>query len=300
MDRLIKGITEASRIRVSISDVTMTAKALEARHLSGPVAAAVLGEALAAGALLTTDTASGDEAWMLRLNVRGAVGGVLVEATGAGHLRGFTTRKTLDDLDGVVPIDTAAALGASGSVQIVSSLPGKILNQAVLHVNPPQLRFVLARYYNHSQQIPTGCDVSVVADQNGLLSARALLVQRMEDSDQDVFIEMLERLEQGAVRAFMQARIWPKDLAAELRLALGCDPILLREERPLSFVCRCSKQKVLGILGSLSLEELDALIQNEASQDVTCHMCGQTYTAAADDLRQVRTALLDVRDGRQG
>jgi molecular chaperone Hsp33 len=293
MDRLLKAITEKSRIRIHLADVTMVAKALEARHLSGPVAAAVLGEALASVAILATDTTSADEAWMLRMHVSGGIGGVLVEATGAGHLRGFTNRKVLDALDGLLPVETAAALGEAGSVQIVCSAPSRILNQAVLQVNPPQLRYVLARFFNHSQQVPTGCDVAVVADQNGLLSARAIVVQRMVDSDQEVFVQMLEKLESHALAPFLKQRVWPKDLAPLLQKALGCDAILFREERSLAFACRCSKERILGVLSSLSIEELDALILDHCSQDVTCHMCGQTYTADPDDLRLVRNKVRD-------
>ncbi len=287
MDRLVKGITEHTRIRMMLADVTMTAKALEARHLSGPVAGAVLGEALAAAALLAADAGTGDEAWMLRMNTSGPIEGVLVEATGAGQLRGFTNRKTLDDLDGVLPVDTVPALGESGSVQVVSTLPGRILSQAVLNVNPPQLRYVLGRYYNHSMQVPTGCNIWVVSDDGGIHSARAMLVQRMEDSDQGAFVKMLERLEDGHADTFMRERLWPKDVAAPLQDVFSSDPVIVRDEKSLAFGCRCNKKKVLGVLASLSKEELDVLIGSGQSQDVTCHMCGQTYTADASDLREV-------------
>lgn len=271
----------------------MTAKALEARHLSGPVAAAVLAEALAGVALLLADASTAEEAWMLRLHVAGPLEGLLVEGTGAGKLRGFTNRKILNDLDGVLPMDTAPALGASGNVQIVSTLPGRILSQAVLQVNPPLLRYVLARYFNQSQQVPTGCRICVEADDGGLLSARALLIQRMEDSDQDVFIRMLEHLEQGQPDRFLRQRGWPLAVAEPLAAVLGVDALQVREESPLGFGCRCTKAKVLGVLGALSLEELDDLIGSEASQDVTCHMCGQTYTADPTDLREVRVKVLE-------
>lgn len=288
MDRLIKGLTESSRVRVTVVDVTVAAKALEARHLCGPVAAAVLAEGVVGVALLSADAATPEEAWMLRLNVSGPIGGLLVEATGAGMLRGFTTRKTLDALDGLLPVASAPALGDTGSVQIVSTLPGRILSQAVLHVSPPQLRFVMARYWNHSQQIPTGCSIHVVADDGGLLTARGLLVQRMEDSDQDAFIGILEALEAGREKDFMLQRVWSEDPAKAIAAALGTGPIRVGEQRPLAFGCRCSKEKTLGVLGTMSLDELDELISGGNSQDVTCHMCGQTYTASVDDLVHVR------------
>lgn len=291
MDQIVKCLTEQSRIRLIISDVTITSKALEARHLSGPVASSVLGEALAAVALLSADTGSGEEAWMMRMQVDGAIGGFVVEATGEGLLRGFTNKKTMDALDGTLPVRTEEALGDSGQVQIASSVPGRILNQAVLDVSPPYLRYALARFYNHSMQIPTGCCIHVVADDAGLLSARACMIQRMDDSDQDMFIQMLETLEKGALDSFMQARSWPASFVASFQELFSCDPLAVRETRSLAFGCRCSKEKILGVLESLTLPELDDAIAAGKHQDVVCHMCGHTYTADVADLRGVRAAV---------
>ena len=110
-DKLEKAIAGGTRIRFAFAELTMLAKALEARHLCGPVAGAALGEALVGAALLSLDASQDDEALMLRMNVSGPLGGVLVEATGEGALRGFTNRKVIDELDGQQPVDTTEAWG---------------------------------------------------------------------------------------------------------------------------------------------------------------------------------------------
>ena len=290
MDLLEKGLTAGTRLRVTYVEVTMAAKALEARHLCGPVAAAALAEGLAGVALLSADAATADEAWMLRVNASGPIGGMLVEGTGAGYLRGFTNRKILPGLDEQQPVETAAAWGDSGSIQIVSTLPGRVLNQAVLNVNPPQIRPALARYFNHSVQIPTGCCIRVVADDGGVLSARGLLVQKMVDSDTDAFIAVLEEMESERMGSLLSARVQPKGIAGVLGHLPGFAGMENRENRELCFRCRCSKERVLKVLGTLEADELEALIRNHEPQDVTCHMCGQGYRANEDDLQAVLAA----------
>lgn len=286
MDRLEKALAKESCIRFSYVETTVAAKALEARHLCGPVAAMALGEAVTAAALLAADAAGDAEAVMLRMNVSGPLGGVLVEATGEGGLRGFTNRKVLGDLDGVVPVDTAEAWGRSGSVQIVTSRPGKILNQAVLNVNPPLMRFVLARYFNHSLQVPTACAIGVEAGSGGLISARGLLAQRMADSDAVAFVRVLECFESGCVAARLSGPS-PHGGAAVFAGLFALPEITVRETRPLMFKCRCSRDRTLAVLDTLSREELEERIAGGGGQDITCHMCGQTYHAAAGDLRAV-------------
>jgi molecular chaperone Hsp33 len=281
MDQLVKVMSPSTQIRFTSVEVTMSAKALEARHLAGPTAGMALAEGLAAVALLSQDAASDDEALMLRVNSKGPIGGMMVEATGAGGLRGFPNIKILNALDVLETIATDDAWGPSGSVQILTSLPGKILNQAALNVNPPRMNYVLARYFNHSMQVPTACEVWAHADSGGLIAARGFLAQRMEDSDQEAFVRVLEAFEGGRVRE--QLAVGADALA--FGDIFGLPDMEVRETRPLSFQCRCTKARTLAVLKTLSLEELEAVVARGESQTVTCHMCGDSYTATPDDIQ---------------
>ena len=285
-DKLEKAIAGSTRIRFAFAELTMSAKALEARHLCGPVAGAALGEALVGAALLSIDASRDDEALMLRMNVSGPLGGVLVEATGEGALRGFTNRKVIDELDGLQPVDTTEAWGQSASVQVVTSIPGKILNQAVLNVNPPLIRYVVARYFTHSQQIPTACAIRVASGSGGLISARGMLAQRMPDADLEAFVHVLECFEKKHISESLSSPdvfsdAWLEALGDRLRLP----DIQIRDSRPLQFKCRCTRQRVLAVLESLSREELAS--RADAGQDITCHMCGQTYSATPAEIRAI-------------
>ncbi len=283
MDQLVKAMSPETQIRFAAVEVTMAAKALEARHLSGPTAAMALAEGLVAIALMSQDAASDDEALMLRVNAAGPIGGMMVEAIGCGGLRGFTNIKILNDLDVLDTIATDDAWGKSGSVQILTSLPGKILNQASLNVNPPHMNFVLARYFNHSMQVPTACEVWAKADSGGLISARGFMAQRMEDSDQNAFVRVLEAFEAGSVREQLATNAD----ALAFGKVFGLPDIEVRETRPLAFQCRCTKERTLAVLKTLPRDELEAIITQGNPQNVTCHMCGNTYTATPDDVRAI-------------
>lgn len=284
MDQLIKAIATDAKIRFVTADVTMAAKALEARHLSGPTASMALAEGLVAVALLSADASQDEEAVMLRLNAAGPIGGLMVEAMGHGGLRGFTNTKILNDLDSLDTPDTDAAWGNAGAVQILTSLPGRIINQAALNVNPPRMRFILARYFNHSMQIPTACALWVDANADGLLTARGILAQRMEDSDPRAFVRVLEAFEKGGVEAQLQKNIYSETFRDMFELP----DLVTRETRPLMFKCRCTKARTLSVLKTLSPQELDAMLNCGEPQNITCHMCGHTYTAAPDDIKTIR------------
>jgi molecular chaperone Hsp33 len=194
----------------------------------------------------------------------------------------------LDNLDTLTPVDTAPAWGPSGSVQIVTSVPGKILNQAVLNVSSPQMRYVIARYFNHSMQVPTACALCISAGSGGLIAARGLLAQRMVDSDVGAFVRVLEAFEDSRVAARLgDGSHVPFAGAVAFRDLLELPDLAVRETRPLMFQCRCSKERILTVLQTLTREELEERVAAGQSQDVTCHMCGRTYSATVPDMQQV-------------
>lgn len=292
MDRIEKAVAPSVCIRFAFTELTMASKALEARHLCGPTAAMALAEGLAGAALLSVDAGSGDESFMLRVNASGPIGGLLAEATGMGGLRGFTHRKVLDELDTRDEIETTEAWGRSGFAQIVTSIPGKILNQAVMNVNPPLINYVLARYFNHSLQVPTGCAIRVTADSGGLISARGLLAQRMEDSDPQAFVRVLEQFENSRVKTQLAGDGSSAAIGiSAFRDIFGLADLRVHETRPLMFACRCSRERMLNVLETLSVREIEALVAAESEQGITCHMCGKTYTATVTDMRSVLVRL---------
>ena len=289
MDKLIKAFSEKSRIRFTAVDVTQSAKALEARHLAGPTAAMALAEGLVGVAMLSQDAAGDDEATLLRLNASGPIGGLTVEAMGDGGLRGYTNVKILNDLDGREEINTDEAWGESGAVVVQTSVPGRLLNQAQLRVSPLKIKFVLARCFNQSLQVPTACEIRVRATSGGVLSARGVLAQRMADTDMPAFVNVLEKFEDGSVGRSLE------DGVDDWRQLFGLPDIEERETRDLFFKCRCSRERTLAALKTLAPEELDAMAAKGEPQAVVCHMCGETYYAAPEDIRRIADG---IRSGK--
>jgi molecular chaperone Hsp33 len=288
MDERLDALSPATRIRVAFAEVTMAAKALEARHLCGPAAGCVLGEGLAAAALLAVDLRP-DEAVSLHLRVSGPVQGLMVEARGDGSLRGYTHRKILDALDGGDAIRAADALGDAGQAHILTSAPGRVLNRASFAANPPWLRMVLARYWNHSLQRPAGAELAVRSSAGGLIAARGIVAERMPDGDHDAFVRVLERLTAGTVGAALAA----PEAAGRLAAILDLPDLEVRSRLALRFHCACSAEKAAAVLEALPREELAQIAAAGQPQSVLCHMCGRAHEVASESIRQ----LLDRRRG---
>ena len=241
------------KVAVTIVDVTGPAGELARAHLCGPTSAYFLSRALAAAALLGAEMSEPEESLILQMKCKGPLGGFNVECTAAGTLRGYTERKTLDDFDGMGAPDVRKVVGER-QLQVTRSVPGKILSQGVSN----SLDGYLAGSLQRKAVIFTE---ATVTDEVEVLCARGVMVEELPDGrDTGVFA------------------VTPKSLAVASRTLLsefGLSRAELKRTTPLKFACRCSPERALAALAALSPAERETLPE---TLDITCHMCGRTFS----------------------
>ena len=244
-----------AKVAVTIVDVTSAAQELCRGHLCGPTAAHYLTEALASVALLGAEMSEKDETVILQAKCSGPLGGYNVECTAAGTLRGYTEKKILDGFDGLGKPKDRMVLGDQ-QIQVTRSVSGRILSQGI----STSIDGYLAGSLQRKACIRTEVAVS---DEVEVLEARGILVEDMPDA-------------KGELKCCHVAD--PKSLSVASRnilKQLGLEGAELRKTTPLKFACRCSPDRATQMLAALSDEERKAL---PPSIDITCHMCGKTFT----------------------
>ena len=241
------------KVAVTFVDVTDAAQELARAHLCGPTAAHYLAKGLAAVALLGVETGEADETVILQMKCTGPLGGLTVECTHEGTLRGYTEKKILDDFDGLGTPKDKAVLGDC-RVQVTHSVPGRILSQGLSN----SLDGYLAGSLQRKAVIRLEASVS---DDVEILEARGVMVEELPDGkDTGVLGVKLKSLAVAERNVLKQ---------------LGLDKAELKSSTPLVFRCRCSPERAAATLAALSAEERAKL---PSTIDVTCHMCGRTYT----------------------
>jgi len=280
-DESIVALDGASRLAVTCVDCTAAADALAHGHLAGPAAARFLGEALAGVAILGAECSEETETVTWRLDAPGPLQGFLVEATAAGTLRGYTKRKVLDDFDGLGPGVDTAILGETGTFQIIRSIPGSILSSGSVAVAFPKkgaLAAGLDAYFVQSLQRRVRTAFACACGDDGkVVFARGLAVECPPDGDAAVYAAVSEVFDAGAAaKALATGAAAPRTLLKKL----GLPQAALRRTTPLSFACRCSAERAAATLAALPPEERATL---PPAVDITCHMCGRTWTVATRD-----------------
>ena len=250
----------ARKVAVVVADVTGAADALAKGHLSGPVAARFLAEGLAAAALLGAETSERDEVVSLQMKCTGPLGGLNVECTAAGTLRGYTERKVLDDFDGLGKADPRKVVG-DARWQVTRSVPGKILSQGI----STSLDGYLAGSLQRRATIRVEAETS---DEGAVVAARGVLVEDLPDAVGDLVSCRLDDLKSIFVT--------PRRILSEL----GLDNAEKKRSTPLAFACRCSQERAEAIVAALPEEERRALPKPAT---IVCHMCGKVFTVATPD-----------------
>jgi molecular chaperone Hsp33 len=239
---------------------------------------AILGEALAASALLTAHVKL-QGALSLEYKSAGALRLLFTECTDGGRVRGLARM-----VDAAVAPLRALDLGAQPDALLAITLGSSEHGQryqGLVGVQRASLAQNLEDYFAQSEQLPTR--IVLAADHE---LAAGLLLQQLPGSHVD------------------DADAWPRvghltaTLAGAELLALPAPHLLQRlyhEEQPrlfaaraLGFGCSCSRARVESMLRSLGRAEVEAaLVARDGEIEVICEFCAARYTLDAVDAGRV-------------
>lgn len=253
-----------------------------------PLIRAVLGEALAAAALLSA-TVKHSGSLILQIRSDGPVHLLVVQATPDGALRGLAqwTREPEDNRlqtlfgDGQMVI-TLESADTNERYQGIIALEGETLAEA------------LEQYFARSEQLPTR--LWLTADQH---SAAGMLLQRLptaETADGEQKTNLAEDWSRVSILLDTLTRSELLQLAPEqviLRLFHEEEPRLFAP-KPLRFQCSCSLEKIANMIRSLGETEANAIIEEQGSIEVNCEFCNAHYQFDPVDVKRLFTHSTDA------
>jgi len=234
-----------------------------------PALHAVLGEALAASALLTGNIKL-DGALSIELKSNGTLRMLFAECTDQGRLRGLA--RWSDPLS--APLELHALPGAIMAITIGNVERGQRY-QGLVDLQHAGLADALENYFIQSEQLPARILLAANADY-----AVGLMLQKMPD--------------EGGRDAALDDDAWSRvvhltnTLNAEELLTTAPEQLLYRlyheesvrlfEPRPLTFGCSCSRERVATMLRSLGRDEVEAALAARGDEiEVICEFCAQRY-----------------------
>jgi molecular chaperone Hsp33 len=247
----------------------------------------LLGEAAAAAALLAA-TLKFDGELTLQLQGDGAVRLLVAQCTHELRVRAVARFDAARFDDGAEPA-FAALVGDGQLVVTLESGQGGARYQGIVPLAGGSLAAALESYFGQSEQLPTA--VVLGADDG---RAAGLLVQRLPQAGGAGTDASLAAREAEADRTLEDARLALAGIAADellsrpvgelLRRACVGHDLRLQPPRAVGFRCRCSRERVAGMLRALGAEELDSIVAEQGAVTVTCEFCHRPWRFDAVDV----------------
>lgn len=245
-----------------------------------------LGEAVAASVLLAA-TLKFDGMLTLQLQGQGPMHLLLAQCStqlsvrGVARYRDYVSSRHLGEM--------------SGAGNLTVTLENEDLSQryqGIVPIDGGRLAESLQAYFESSEQLPTRLWLHAGPD-----GVSGMLLQRLPQvggvADQSDTTHDSAAIEDAWQRVQMLAdTLRPEELHTLsdkeiLRRLFNEDDVRLFESAPVSFRCRCSRERVTGMLKTLGAEEIRSILEERGNVEVRCDFCNRAYQFDSVDMEHL-------------
>ncbi len=235
-----------------------------------------LGEAVAASLLLAA-TIKFDGVLSLQVQGEGPVHLLLAQCTSGLGVRGLARYREQG-------VDAGAVSAIFGEGNLTVTLENEDRTQryqGIVPVSGERLAESLQVYFETSEQLPTR--LWLHADARG---ASGMLLQRLPGEEGAVVADAWRRVQ------MLGDTLTPAELSGLadteiLRRLFNEDDLRLFDSLPVYFRCRCSRERVAGMLNALGEDETRSVLRERGNVEVSCDFCNRTYMFDAVDVEQL-------------
>jgi molecular chaperone Hsp33 len=278
-DTLQRFLFEHAAIRGEIAHLDATWRAVLERHDYPVELRTVLGELMAAGALLAA-TLKFDGSIILQLQGSGPVKLIVVECTSEQTLR--ATAKWSGDIAGA---SLTALLGDGRFVITLVPNEGRQNYQGVVEIDPAGVAASLEHYMRHSEQLDTRLWLAAGDERAAGLILQKLPAPADADHDDDSWNRATRLAE-----TLTEPELLELPARNLLHRLYHEEDIRLFEPRPVSFRCSCSRERVGAMLRMLGHAEVRSILEERGDIEVRCEFCNRAYRYDQVDAEQLFAA----------
>ncbi len=287
-NQLVRAMAAGGQVRALAITATAMVEEARSRHNTWPTATAALGRSLMAAALLGA-TLKNDETVTLRIFGDGPLGGIIAQAGADGCVRGYV-QEPHTDLPPKAPgkLDVGKAVG-QGHLYLTKDLGLKEPYTGTSPLVSGEIAEDLTYYFAQSEQIPSVVALGVLVAPSGqVIAAGGYLIQLLPGAEEEV----VRQLEANVAAVRPVSDLVEQGLSSEqiLETVLAGMELQVLENRGVGFGCRCSKERLGGVLVSLGWREL-AEMAAQGGAELKCHFCEEVYHFNKAELEQLMQEL---------
>lgn len=262
-DALYSFLVEGTHVRGRIVRLRETWREISQRGRHPEAESRVLGEAMAATALLSAQL-KGEGRLTLQVRGQGPLNLLVTQFSAPDGLRGMVQSNA--------PVPAAALPAVFGPAQLALTLEppnSRERYQGLVDLVGDHLADAVADYFDRSEQLPSRFWLAVDP-----AHVAGLMLQRLPGADTDP--DAWERCLQLA-STVEPAELLGLDPVAVLRRLFAGETLRLFDPQPLRFACGCSRERSQSMLVSLGRTECDEALSEQGAIEVRCEFCNALY-----------------------
>lgn len=282
-DYLIKTTAYKGMIRAYAITSTNTVEEARRRQDTWATATAAFGRTLTItvmmGAML-----KGKDKLTVKVEGNGPLGVIVTDGNANGEVRGYVTNPHVHfDLNEQGKLDVRRAVGTDGNISVTKDVGLKDHFTGQVPIVSGEISEDFTYYFANSEQIPSAVGAGVLVNRDhSVLAAGGFIVQVMPDASDEVITRLEKQIQSlPPISSLIEQGYTPEEI---LKRLFESEEVKVLEKLPVSFSCKCSRERIENAIIGMGEEEIKQMIEEDKGAEATCHFCNEQYQFSETDL----------------
>lgn len=288
-------VTNDLTVRVAAVDATSVVAEMQNILQSLPLATIGVGRAMVGALLMASQLKDGQEVGLL-LKGNGPLGSLYAQASFEGHVRGYCPNPQYLAPAPEDALNLRKALGF-GHLTVSRQQPfQRQPHHGTVEMVSGEVGDDIAHYLHQSHQIRSLVSVGVHLDRNGKVQAAGgVLLEVMPGVEEEVVVKIEENFEKARKVGGenVSQMIFAGKKAPELvePYLIGIPYTQIPHDYSILYSCPCTQDRVIRALGTLGMNDLQEMVDQNENPQITCQMCGRNYSVTTAELKELMDLL---------
>ncbi|MDP3509644.1 MAG: Hsp33 family molecular chaperone HslO [Candidatus Melainabacteria bacterium] len=282
-DGVLKAISSDGTLRAVIATTTHLSEDARLRHNLSFTAAAALGRALTAGVLLSQILAK-DGQVALKFQGNGPLGKVMVDASPRGTVRGFVEYPDVElPLNSLGNFDVGTAIGSTGYLHVTIDSGFGQPHTSTIELSSGEVGEDINHFLVNTDQTGSLVVVGTHLSKNGVEAAGGLIIQLLSDHTEETICRIENNISTFGTFTFLMKRGMTLEEILQ-RILTGFEITPLTDVKPVSFACKCSRERFVEALKVLPSSEIISMAEEDGQAEGRCQFCNELYLVEKEGL----------------
>lgn len=281
-DKILRGLARNGNIRIMMINSKETVQVLREIHDTHPTVSAALGRTVNASLMMAHMLKNANEKLIVEIRGDGPLKHILVNADQAGFVRATVSNPHLFQVKDNGKLDVSGIIG-NGTLKVSREIDGKLVYTSLVELQSSEIAEDFAFYFAQSEQIPSAVSLGVLVGTDlNIESSGGLIIQVVPGATEEDIVAI-----EHVIEAMAPISTLMKDSDVETVFKGLFPEGEILEVNDIYVHCGCNRDQMLGVLTTLSSEDIQVLIDEDHGATLECTYCHTPYSFSQAELEGI-------------